>query len=311
MKQNPLTFDVFGLGTLVVDYQMFVEHYPSANSKSIAESQHVQVGGPVVTALATLSALGSRGYFVGRWNHESFGQLIENDLNSSGLEFRPRRNTDQSITGVAQVWIDRSNGDRTIVVTRGTEIQESDVDTEVLARSRALHLDGWPAAASLMAAQCAHENGRLVFLDAGSVKPGYDRLLPLVDVLLCPEATAARFWDQPDGVEAGRRFLSLGPKIVAITRGSNGVVVHSDKPSIDTAAFKINAVDTNGAGDVFAGAFIHQTLTRIDDPSQLGNVDWQQVSRFAAAVAAMKCEQPGNRSLPTVEQAHAFLESRG
>jgi sugar/nucleoside kinase (ribokinase family) len=89
------------------------------------------------------------------------------------------------------------------------------------------------------------------------------------------------------------------------------VVVHSHKPSIDTAAFKINAVDTNGAGDVFAGAFIHQTLTRIDDRSQLGNVDWQQVSQFAAAVAAMKCEQAGNRSLPTVAQAHAFLKSRG
>lgn len=322
MSDSRLRYDVFGLGTLVVDHQMFVDHYPAANSKNTAQSQRVQVGGPVVTALATLSALGNRAYFVGRWNRVSYGPLIEADLNASGIDFRACPVEDESTTGVAHVWVDRSNGDRTIVVTRGTEIHVDSIDLDLLSQSRALHLDGWPQDAALKAAEYMQSIGRPVFLDTGSPKPGYDRLISNVDVLLCPEATAAKFFDASNGVEAARKFLELGPAVVVVTSGSRGAVIYTKFGRCRIPAYKVEAVDTNGAGDVFAGALIHETIRRLgsrqlqhdrqdDWRDRWQKSDWQPIGQFAAAVAATKCERIGNRRLPGVDAVQRFMAERG
>ena len=313
MAEASLNFDVFGLGTLVVDHQMFVDHFPDANTKNVAHSQRIQVGGPVVTALTTLAALGNRSYFVGRWNPASYGSLIEADFESSGIRYRPCAVDADSKTGVAHVWVDRSNGDRTIVVTRGTEIAVSDIDWDVLSQSRALHLDGWPMDAALSAAEQMRVNGRPVFLDTGSPKAGYDRLIPNVDVLICPEATAAKYYDESDGILAARKFLECGPLVVAVTSGASGAVIYTQTDRFQIEAYRVEVVDSNGAGDVFAGAFIHETLQRlrVNDPvSALRTLDWQAIGQFAAAVAAIKCQSKGNRTLPTLEQTNAFITNR-
>jgi sulfofructose kinase len=90
---------------------------------------------------------------------------------------------------------------------------------------------------------------------------------------------------------------------VGITRGAEGATfVDRDRRLIHVPGFKVNVVDTTGAGDVFHGGFIYGLLQ-----------GWplEEIIRFANAVAAMKCTQIGaRRGIPTLAEVRRFLDSR-
>ncbi len=88
---------------------------------------------------------------------------------------------------------------------------------------------------------------------------------------------------------------------IAVTDGENGVVWRNagDETDSFTPAFKVDAVDTNAAGDVFHGAF----AVGLAEKMPLG-----ETMRFASAAAAIKCTRYGGRSgAPTRAEVDAFL----
>ena len=301
------SIDVFGVGTILVDDQMIVEATPEANSKGSAVARRTQVGGPVPTALAMLTTFGRRCGFLGRWSNDAQGTLIEDDLRMCGIEFLPDCGNSSTATGTAHVWVNQTNGDRTIVAARGEEIPAHAVLPEIISAASAIHLDGWPEAAALKTATLARSMRKLVFLDAGSPKPGFDTLLPIVDVLICPQRTALAHWNIAETAHAAKKFLDVGPKIVAVTNGERGAEIHTDEVSLRIPAIPINTRDTNGAGDVFAGAFIHGVLQHTAHCRSLAQIPVAAVAEFAAAAAAIKCERLGNRNLPSEAEVRNLL----
>lgn len=296
-----MEFDIAGVGTVVVDHQIVLDRYPEPDTKNVVRSDRFQVGGPVPTALALLARFGLRTTFLGNWGSDAFGEIIERDFRDEGIDFTGSRRRTQSRTGMAHVWIDAATGARTVGCVRAEEpLLPSEIDEGLLAKSAALHLDGWPAEAALQAARIVKAHGGTVFLDTGSPKPGMEELIPLVDVLNCPRPFLSAFFGHDDLDRGGRELLERGPRMVTITDGTNGATLFTGGEKFTQPAFPVTAIDTTGAGDVFCGAIIYATLA-----------DWPaaRILRFAAATAALKCTKLGNRdALPTLDDVLRLID---
>lgn len=86
---------------------------------------------------------------------------------------------------------------------------------------------------------------------------------------------------------------------VYVTLGSEGSLWIEDGHLCQQEAFSVNVVDTTGAGDVFHGALAVALAEKMPT---------KEAIRFASAVAAMKCTQPGGRAgIPNREQTESFL----
>jgi len=296
-------FRVYGLGTIVVDHQVLLDRLPRPDAKSeIIDDRH-QVGGPVPTALALLRRLGCEATFQGRWANDPFGRMIEDDLRGEGIAFdTPSRQAD-SKTGFAHVWVEQSTGRRSIAAWRGShQVAPREVKPELLRGHHALHLDGWSTEAAIKAARAMRAQGGRVFLDLGSPKPHLPRLLAQVDAVNCPLSLFHQLFETDDPEFGARELMKLGPEQVSVTEGENGAWLFcSGRPGLHQPAFPVEALDTNGAGDTFAGAMIYATLRQWPARRRLA---------FASAAAALKCSRLGNRkALPDPDEIEKFLRS--
>jgi ribokinase len=302
MAESP-DFDVLGLGTVVVDHLAVLAAHPPADTKNAVVRDHFQVGGPVPTALATLSRLGRRCAFVGAWSDDPFGHMIEADLDREGIDRRFAERSPGERSGFAHVWVCGETASRTIAYHRPARGPTAERIAELpIDRCRAVHLDGWPEPAALTAAKQARAAGALVALDAGSPKDGTEALLPYVDLLNVPRRFLKSFFGDDDIHGGLDRLERLGPRWITVTNGQYGATLAADGTRWHEPAPVIEAIDTTGAGDVFSGALLHAALA--DEPPE-------RMLRQATTAAALKCQAIGNRdALPTAEQIEAAIEPR-
>jgi ribokinase len=292
---------IFGLGTILVDHQVYMEHHPEADTKGEVHHDRYQVGGPVPTALCLLNQFGFRTTFQGQWTDDPFGQMIELDLLKNGINFVAPVAHPKSKTGFAHVWVESTTGRRTIAAYRGSHpIDDKHVAEDELKNHDALHLDGWSAPASIKAAGIIRKHGGKVFMDLGSPKPDLKDLLKSVQFLNCPASLLDRLFPDENPKKSVQKLLQLGPQEITVTHGANGAWHCTESGIIRRQAFAIDANDTSGAGDVFSGAMIYGTMQGWEPAVKL---------EFACAAAALKCRKQGNRdALPTLEEVRSFLE---
>ena len=151
-----------------------------------------------------------------------------------------------------------------------------------------LHLDGTYLESAIAAAKYAKGKGVKVSLDAGGLYAGIERLLPYVDILI-PSAEFALGLTKETQIEAAMSALSekYYPEILVVTDGSNGGYYWENGHAVHYNSVKVKAVDTNGAGDTFHGAFVAAYC----DGKSLA-----QCCDFASKVAAYKCTHTGART---------------
>ncbi|MBE9529093.1 MAG: sugar kinase, partial [Proteobacteria bacterium] len=170
-----------------------------------------------------------------------------------------------------------------------------------------LLLDGLMPDASIKAATIAKSVGVPVMLHAGSLRPGMEELIPLCDYVVASEGFARAYGKTPSA--ALGRLVAAGASVATVTLGSRGSVTADSRGGekrpkrFKTPAFKVTAVDSTGAGDVFHGAYIYGLLR-----------GWplEQTVKFASATAALKCTSAGGRSgIPTLSAVNRFIRERG
>jgi ribokinase len=100
-----------------------------------------------------------------------------------------------------------------------------------------------------------------------------------------------------DSLARERRNLKI--RVLTITMGEEGSITASDNNCFHVPAFRVKAIDTTGAGDVFHGGYIYGLLQRWD---------LRETVVFASALAALKCTEIGGRAgIPGLEEVKRFL----
>jgi len=295
------TPQVIGLGQCSLDILGRVDTYPALDQKTELNSLLVQGGGPVATALVTLARLGVPVSFVGAVGDDDFGKQIKAELLAEKVDCRLLVKQMEAASQVAFIAVD-TEGHRNIFWHRGSAVPVIPQDfAGVLSRGvRVMHLDGLHLEAALTAAQVARDCGVTTVLDAGTLRPGFERLLPLIDHLVVAEKFADHLIGRHDPRAALNELARFGGKAVTVTLGSKGsMALNEHGQLIRQPAFSVRAVDTTGCGDVFHGGYIYGLLN-----------DWPlaQTLRFASACAALKTRAMGGRTtIPCFEDVEEFL----
>jgi sulfofructose kinase len=306
MKENPMAEEVrvIGLGQACIDCLGRLAAYPEEDGKAELIDLHIQSGGPASTALVALSRLGIATSFLGSLSDDAWGNAIAEELKEEKVDCRFLKVTPGYTSQFAFIVITKGGGNRTVFWHRGSvpHLKAVDVDLSPFPRAEILHMDGLMIEACQEAARQARERGLTVVLDAGTMREGSLELASMVDILIASE----RFAEPLLGKGASSRkvlehLCRLGASEVVITRGAKGSMGRSGKEIIVQDAFRIDAVDTTGAGDVYHGAYVYGLLRR-----------WgmRECMRFASAAAALKCRQIGARKgIPYLVEVERFLSA--
>ncbi len=295
---------VFGLGQASFDFIALVDGFPAEDLKKEVLEFTEQGGGPVATALVSLSRLGVETAFGGVVYDDDAGGKIRQGLIDEGVDIEALAVREGGVSQLAFIIVNSVSASRTILWKRptGAELGAAEVKREWLRGTDCLLLDGLMEEASIRIADVAVEAGLPVVLDAGSPREGLLRLLPKADYIVGSEVFSNYFHADPE--EAVKKIAESGAKAVTVTLGDRGSVtwVGEDGGRVfTTPAFMVKAVDTTGAGDVFHGGYIFGLLQK-----------WpmEEVVRFASAFAALKCIALGGRAgIPALSTVKDFMES--
>ena len=300
IKQN-CTVDVLCVGAGTYDLVYSVDRHPEPDEKIRATSFTGCGGGPAANAAITVSRLGLQSAFVGYLGNDIFGNAHIDELQQAGvLTDLVARGEYSSALSVVMV---KPDGSRALVNYRKPEsffaadsVDFSSIDAGVIL------FDGHEPYISPSLARSARQRGIITLLDAGSIHSGTEELAGLVDYLVCSESFGLDFTGESTENKALEKLSSYAPNVI-ITLGDRGLVWKNGEGSGRLNAYKIKAVDTTGAGDVFHGALAACLAEKRE---------WRESLAYASAVGALCCMKIGARlGIPTKEEVEEFLARQG
>ncbi len=294
---------VITVGELLVDF------VPAGDG-----SYRPAAGGAPANVAAAVARLGGRAAFIGRVGQDSFGRWLVSELAGTGVDVRYVVTDPGAPTALAFVTLE-PDGERDFSFYRGdyaadTRLSPADIPDSVPGENDILHFcsnslthdsprEATAAAAGAAARVSFDVNLRLpLWQSAPEAKERILGAIPLADILKLSR-------DEADflGLDAAG-LLALGPSLVLLTMGAQGVQVTSGQDSFTVPAWPARTMDTTGAGDCFIGAFLEQAVRT---PELSGEALRQAVSR-AQAAAALSTESPGAiPSYPSAAELAGFM----
>ncbi|MEW5899896.1 MAG: PfkB family carbohydrate kinase [Acidobacteriota bacterium] len=293
---------IAGAGVCCLDH-VFIAPQISWGQTTQIQDYRVQGGGLVGTALVACARLGAQCRLFSYLGNDEVGIRVAAELAAEGISLAGVLRGLRGSSPFSFIHVDNKTGERTIF-HRPAQVEEDTglPDFEWIAQSDALLIDDYYPELSLAAAQAARRKGVPVIADTTINPEKRMELFQAIDVLIVPRSFAERYGFGSDLAAAIRAMHRLGPTTVIITLGKEGWVFSSPEEKGHGKAFKVDVVDTTGAGDAFHGAFAY-ALAR----------GWgvERCAEFAAAVAAIKCTRVGGRTgLPSLTQIMIFLKKK-
>lgn len=297
---------ICGIGACVMDTLYEIPSYPAEDTKMRASNSKPAGGGPVATGLVAAAKLGESASFIGNLSDDNGGVFLKKDFEKYGVSTEKTNIISGYRSFSSVIWLSREGGTRTCVFDRGDlpALELSDSQLEELKDSELLMVDGNELEAAISAARFMKENGKAVLYDAGGMYAGVERLLPYADYLIPSKEFALGIsgCDNPEDA-AKKLFETYSPKVVVITCGKDGGVYYDGKELRTYPIYPAKVVDSNGAGDVFHGAFAAGLMKGFDP---------YKCCHFASAVSGLKCTGVGAReSVPCFEQVKEYMEENG
>ena len=297
-------FDVYGLGQCALDYIGTVDAYPAPDVKCEMADLLIQGGGPVATALVALARWGVSCIFAGLVGDDLFGTMIRTSLDEEGVNTSQILVREGSGSQFAFALAESKTGRRTIFWRRptGPRPQPEELDFSLIRRARAFHTDGLFPEASLAGARAAKAAEVPVVVDAGTLREGILEVARVSDYFLASETFSRAFVGGDKPVETCRRLAELGPRVTGVTLGERGYVALAAGKIIERPAYRVQAVDTTGCGDVFHGGFTYGLLQGWNAEKCLDFAAW------AAGLVSLKLG--GRAGIPALTEVREWCASR-
>lgn len=296
---------IVGIGANVCDTLITIPHYPSEDTKLRASSVIQSGGGPCATGLVAAAKLGAECAYIGTLTDDSAGMFLKDDLKKYGVSTELVTILRGYTSFSSYVLLSDDSASRTCVFHKGDipEWSLNDNQKEAVKSAELLMIDGNEMKAAYEAVKIAHENGTKVLYDAGGLYDGVEQLLPYTDILIPSEEFALGHTNTTNAEDAAKKlYLMYSPEVVVITQGSEGGIIYDGINIREYPAFYVDAVDTNGSGDVFHGAFAYAAVN---------GFDYYKACIFSGAVSALKCTKIGARNaVPTLDEVKKFLKER-
>lgn len=227
-------------------------------------------GGSAANTIYAVAKLGGSAFYSCKVAHDEFGDYFLQDLAEAGIGTNLTAVREKGTTGTCLVMV-TPDAERTMNTFLGisSEVSHLDLNEEALINSDYFYIEGYlvtsPSAkeAVIKAKNIAEKNGvktAISLSDPNMVKFFRQGLLEMiglgVDLLFCNEAEALG-WAHTNVLEEAILEIKKFARRFVITLGRQGALLFDGTQEIKIAPFPVKPVDSNGAGDIFAGAFLY------------------------------------------------------
>ena len=283
--------NVLGVGNALVDKQFLIEDdilkeisiEKGTMGLCDSESQNVfykklsenykksedACGGSATNTIFALASLGSKCGFFGKVANDENGSFYKKDLENVGI-INDVISNDKGDTGTCLIMISE-DAERTMSTCLGisANLKPSDIDEDLIEKSEIIYLEGYLVSSDEcnLTSKKIIEVGRskeakiaISLSDPNIVNAFKERLLDWlkepIDYLFCNFEEAKAFCKTNDEELIKSSLLKFAQNIF-ITKGSEGALIFDHKSSCEVGGFAANAIDSNGAGDMFAGGALY------------------------------------------------------
>ncbi len=289
-------YNIYGIGAAIVDTEVIVsdsflnENKISKGLMTLVDekrqkflidsltTQRIPVkrscGGSACNSVVAASRFGSSAFFSGKVANDEEGVFFVKDLKRAGVDFH-QLDPSNGVTGKCLVMV-TPDAERTMNTNLGASLELSyrEIDEPALANSDWLYIEGYVVtddkrtAVARDAMTYAKQSGvktSLSLSDPFVVEVFSDNIKTIIgedgiDLIFC-NGDEARSFTGTHTIEAAAESLKQYAKTFAITRGPDGSLTYDGQDISYNKAVQTNAIDTNGAGDMFAGAFLHALIS--------------------------------------------------
>ncbi|OUS30233.1 adenosine kinase [Gammaproteobacteria bacterium 45_16_T64] len=256
-------------------------------------------GGSAANTIIAISHFGGKSYYSCKVANDETGDFYVKDLTAAGVDTNLNDNRESGVTGKCIVMV-TPDAERTMNTFLGISetVSSNELDKKAIQQSEYVYLEGYlvtsdsgrsAAIEARNIAEASNIKTALTFSDPNMVsffKDGLNEMLGNgVDLLFCNEQEALTWADTEDLNTAVEKIKTVA-KTFAVTLGSEGALVFDGTDEHKIAAKTVTPVDSNGAGDMFAGAFMFALSQGKDFPA---------AGRFASQAAAQVVSQFGPR----------------
>ncbi len=285
-------YDVYAIGNALVDMEFevhdsfFKDHsidkglmtlVDEDRQNSLMSALHTKIknrqcGGSAANTIIAVSQFGAKGFYSCKVSSDELGDFYFKDLVDAGVDTNLQSQKRQDgITGKCLVMI-TPDAERTMNTFLGITqtLSKEEVAADAIKKSSYVYMEGYLVtsptgkAAAIHAREVAELNNvktALTFSDVNMVKFFKDGLVEMmgpkgVDLLFCNEAEALAYTETA-AINDAREALKKIAKNFVITLGENGAIIWDGTTFIDIEPYQVKAVDSNGAGDMYAGAFLY------------------------------------------------------
>jgi len=229
-----------------------------------------QAGGSAANSIVAVSQFGGKSFYNFRVANDELGHFYLKDLIDSGVDIALTESTLESgVTGKCLVMV-TDDSERTMNTFLGItqNFSTKDIHDSAIKDSKYLFIEGYLVTspngkeAMVHAKKVAEEAGTkvaLTFSDPAMVKyfkENFDDVIGASVDLLFSNEEEAMLYTGTDNVMDAREEMKKIAKHFVITQGKNGAMIFDGDTFIDIEPYPTTAVDSNGAGDMFAGAFL-------------------------------------------------------
>ncbi len=287
-KINESSFDVIGIGNAIVDVltkaddsllerlsfikgsMTLIDENKSKELYKIATKGTQSSGGSVANSLACVAQLGGKTAFIGRVKNDKLGKIFTEEISKTGTIFKTPPSSVGPSTARCLIFV-TPDTQRTMCTYLGASVQldPNDIDLSAVSEAKILYLEGYlwdnPAAknAFIKAAEIAKNSGRKVALslsDSFCVSRHRESFIKLVedyiDILFANEDEITTLY-KTSSLNKAIEKLKKKCDLAAITIGKKGSILISKGKEININPFILGkAIDTTGAGDLYAGGFL-------------------------------------------------------
>lgn len=313
--------DIVALGELLIDFtteRTDGEGYPTMTAHP---------GGAPANFLAALAKFGRKTAFLGKVGRDTFGDLLINTLEKSGIYTGGIVQDSSASTTMAFVTLD-GQGERSFSFARkpgaDTLLRPEELDLSLIDGAKVLHfgslsLTNEPArTATERAVGYAQRQKKLITFDPNLREPLWTNLNEAKSqmlwglrwahvVKLSEQEVEFLFGCSPE--EGAERLLEeFGVRLAMVTLGAEGCILKNRTATYRGRPPKVTAVDTNGAGDIFGGSALHMLMELGKAPSTLNEKELEQVGRFAMTAASLSTTRTGGiSSVPELAEVQKLL----
>jgi sugar/nucleoside kinase (ribokinase family) len=284
-------YDVYGIGNAIVDIVTEVDHdFFERNDieKGVMtlvdekrqlqlikvidmQKSHMAGGGSAGNTVVAVNQFGGKSFYSCLVAKDELGKFYLEDLKRNGVDTNLTYDKcPEGHTGKCLV-MTSPDAQRTMNTFLGVSsfLSPEHLDEEAIRNSTYVYLEGYLVASpkgleALKEAKKIAERNKvltaLTFSDSSMVKYFPKQMEEIVgasvDLLFCNEEEAMIFTETTTLTDAKEK-LKLSAKHFVITLGANGALIYDGDTFIQIEPYKVRAIDTNGAGDMFAGSFLY------------------------------------------------------